>query len=513
MASVVPEGRPRGPEARRLEQDLHAHRRHEGVVPGRLPVLPHAPGDVGGDVVLHQAAEDGDDLAVGAHAIRRRRLDALVGGLPWVQRAAVPHVARLLAGPVEVAIPIGQQRARRLRVRVDEEREHEDLGVPEDVQEVGHAAQTAGAHRHRVFGRVSRADHVVDAEAQGLLVAGVAVDDQVGVAPACVPRRAMTAEELVETELLRPRQRAARRVRGRHPGTRRDERRKPVHGGRVARLEAPADHVASLLHVAHDGRTGSRARRDREHVAAAVATLGASDEAGLVELLELGRLGRPAGVGHAHRAGPHDAPRSILGRRLGADREDLAVGHRGEARGAHAQRVAGTQPLAPVPVDDAVAHVEDTLVLEQLPVREIDDAAPGAQAEAGPVRRRDRLPKARLVGAVAEDAGHERGRRGHGGALLERPARAALAVGHRQPGLDLALAEGVEALDLETPGRVADRRGEARVRHALAVGQLVVKDAQELVWAAADVQHARRHPVGLHAHADEGGAPQLGDQA
>ena len=280
MAAVVPEGRSRGPETRRLEQDLHAHGRHEGVVSGPLPVLPHAPGDVGRDMVLHEAAEDGDHLAVGADAIRRRRLDALVGRLPRVEGAAVPHVARLLAGPVEVAIAIGQQRARRLRVRVDEERQHEDLGVPEHVQEVRHAAEAAGAHRHRVLGRVSGTDHVVDAEAQGLLVDGVALDDQVGVAPARVPRRAVTAKELVEAELLRPRQRAASSVRGRHPGARRDERRQPVDGRRVARLEAPADHVAGLLHVAHDGRAGRRPRGDCEYVAAAVTALRAGDEAG-----------------------------------------------------------------------------------------------------------------------------------------------------------------------------------------------------------------------------------------
>ena len=39
-----------------------------------------------------------------------------------------------------------------------------------------------------------------------------------------------------------------------------------------------------------------------------------------------------------------------------------------------------------------------------------------------------------------------------------------------------------------------------------------MEDAQELVRAAAQVQHPRRHPVGLDADTDERGAPQLGDQ-
>jgi len=253
VPAIVSQRRARGPEARRLEQHLDAHRGHEDIVGGGLPVLPHAPRDVGRDVVLHEPAEDGDHLAVRPDAVGRRGLHALVGGLPRVQRPAVAHVARLLASPGEVAVAVGQQRARRLRMGVDEEGEHEDLRVPEHVQEVAHAAQAAGADAHRIFGRVGGADHVVDAEAQGGLVIGVAVHHQVRVAPALVPCRAVPAEQLVEAQLLRPRQRAACGVDRGHSGARRDDGGQPVDGRRVAGLETAADHVARLLHVAHDG--------------------------------------------------------------------------------------------------------------------------------------------------------------------------------------------------------------------------------------------------------------------
>ena len=263
--------------------------------------------------------EDGDHLAAGPEAVRRRGLHALVGRLPREQGAPVAHRARLLARAVEVAVAIGEQRARRLRVRVDEERHHEDLGVPEDVLEVRHAPQAAGADRDRVLGGMGGADHVEDAEAQRLLVGGVALDDEVGVAPALrpTPRGGGGAAR---------RSRAAPRAPARGAplsgdGTRRarrDDRRQAVDGGRVARLEAPADHVAPLLDGARHRRSGRRLGGHGQHVPAAAAALGAGDEAGRVERLELGLLGRAAGVRDAHGALPDQAPAEVLGRRLGA---------------------------------------------------------------------------------------------------------------------------------------------------------------------------------------------------
>ena len=279
----------------------------------------------------------------------------------------------LLAGAGEVAVAVLEQRPRRLRLRVDEERQHEDLGVPEDVQEVGHAAQAAGADGDRVLGGVRRADHVVDGEAQRVLVVGVAVDAQVGGVPGVVPRRPVPPQQLVVAGVARPLEGAARDLRRRHLGARGDDRREPVHRRRVSRLETPADHVARLLGGARDGRAGRRIGRHREHVPAAVAAPRARDQAGrVVEHLELRLSGRPAGVRHADGALPDQRAGEVLGGGLRPRRHHLAVGQRGEPRRAHAHRAPAAQPLAPRAEDDAVAHVQHALVVEDLAVRERD---------------------------------------------------------------------------------------------------------------------------------------------
>ncbi len=147
----------------------------------------------------------------GADAVRRRGLDALVGRLPGKERPLVAHVARLLAGAVEVAVAVGEQRAGRLGVRVDEERHDEDLGVPEDVVEVRQARQAAGADRDGLLGGMGRRHHVVGREAQGKLGVGVAADRHGGVGPALAPGLDVAAQQLVEPGALGPLQDARAR--------------------------------------------------------------------------------------------------------------------------------------------------------------------------------------------------------------------------------------------------------------------------------------------------------------
>ena len=159
-----------------------------------------------------------------------------------------------------------------------------------------------------------------------------------------------------------------------------------------------------------------------------------------------------------------------------------------------------------------MAHVEHALVLDDLAVGQGERAAGDHEPEAGPVGRGDRLAEGRVAGPVAVDAGDEGRRRGDGGALFKGSARPGLAVRDREPRLDLALAERVEALDLEPPVGVGGRLGEAALRDDLARRQLVVQDVEERDRAAAGVQHPRRHPVGLGADADERRPAQLGDQ-
>ena len=206
------------------------------------------------------------------------------------------------------------------------------------------------------------------------------------------------------------------------------------------------------------------------------------------------------------------APGEVLGDGLGTGGHELAVRQRGEPRRAHADRPAAAQTLPPGTEHHAVPQVQHPLVLEYLAVGERERAAGHHQAQAGPVGRRDGLAEGRVAGPVAEHAGDEGGRRADRRALLERAARARLAVGHREPGLDLALAERVEPLDLEPPGGVARRLREAALRDDLAHRELVVEDVEEPDGAAAGVQHLRRHPGRLAPDTDERRSAKLGDE-
>ena len=116
---------------------------------------------------------------------------------------------------------------------------------------------------------VRRADHVVDGEAQRVLVVGVAVDAQVGGVPGGVPRRAVPPQQLVVADVARPlRGRGARppatapwcaRRRSRRAGPRWPGR--PARGARRSR-RAPAAACARRASRA-PGWSSPRARARR----------------------------------------------------------------------------------------------------------------------------------------------------------------------------------------------------------------------------------------------------------
>ena len=61
-----------GPEPCRFQKNFGARLDHEGVIPGRLPVLPDRVGNIGRDMLLLRAAEHLNEIAIGA--------DELLGG-------------------------------------------------------------------------------------------------------------------------------------------------------------------------------------------------------------------------------------------------------------------------------------------------------------------------------------------------------------------------------------------------------------------------------------------------
>jgi hypothetical protein len=67
------------PKSGRFQQDLRAGAKEESVISSEAPILPHRIGDVGADVVLHPAGQDGHLLTVGPNHAFGRGLLASVG--------------------------------------------------------------------------------------------------------------------------------------------------------------------------------------------------------------------------------------------------------------------------------------------------------------------------------------------------------------------------------------------------------------------------------------------------
>ena len=82
-----------------------------------------------------------------------------------------------------------------------------------------------------------------------------------------------------------------------------------------------------------------------------------------------------------------------------------------------------------------------------------------------------------------------------------------------EPGLDLALAVRVEAVDREAPGRVVDRCREDGPRPASPARDLLLEDGEQAAGAAAQGVHPGRQGAALLADRDDRRAPQLGDRA
>src|SRR5450830_259534 len=145
----------RGPVARGLDED-RLRLSGEGLVarPGEIAI--GGPGHVGGDVFLDAAGADGDDLAAGHPADLRRDVEPRTSRLPGEARPRASACLCRGSSWLRSEEPVAQDRARRGWVSSGEEREREDVGVPEDVAVVPGARKTAGADRLLAAVRRSR---------------------------------------------------------------------------------------------------------------------------------------------------------------------------------------------------------------------------------------------------------------------------------------------------------------------------------------------------------------------
>ena len=158
------------PEARRLDEHLGALVEQEPEVAGDAVVLVHRVGDVGVDVVLR-----------GAGRVPRRGLLA-VDRPPRVERARVADLLRAAARGAEHPDAEVERLPGPLGVRVDEERQDVDLGVPEVVALVAVAGDALGRHAEALAARRGLQE-LEEVEAHGLLEVGRAVEPDVAAAP------------------------------------------------------------------------------------------------------------------------------------------------------------------------------------------------------------------------------------------------------------------------------------------------------------------------------------------
>ena len=173
------------PQPRGLEHDLGATVGEQGPVARRGHVLGDRIRDVRVDVVLRGAGRE-----VGGRLLAADRA-------PRVQGPGLAHLGR--AGPslVEDPAPVAQQRPGDRRLRVGEERQGEDLGVPEVVALVALAREALGREARPAVAprRLEQAEQV---EPDALLEGTVPVELHVGRAPEPVEDRALLVDERVE---------------------------------------------------------------------------------------------------------------------------------------------------------------------------------------------------------------------------------------------------------------------------------------------------------------------------
>src|SRR6476659_5780420 len=158
------------PQSRGLDKNVHALAVHEILIAAGRDVFAQGVRDVGVDVVLRRAGR-----VIG-------RCLLTVDRTPREERTALGKLLRAPAHRTKHVVTETQLAARHLRRGVGEERNHEDLGIPEVVPAVAGAGHTLGGHS-RLLGARRSLGHLEKIPANRLLQSWLAVHNNVGTLP------------------------------------------------------------------------------------------------------------------------------------------------------------------------------------------------------------------------------------------------------------------------------------------------------------------------------------------
>ena len=325
-----------------------------------------------------------------------RRGDVLARGraLPGVPRAAQADALSVPASRVEREHAVLDDPARDVRTDGCEERQLEDVGVPEDVALVAVSGETLGADRRPAALGRGGGDQLSRREPHTQLGILVAVDLDVGELPHLRPCRPVGFEEGVEARRLR----RSGGPDGRRPrqrdlplGVDHDE---PVDAQLLARrqvaLHGPAAHVVADRVLGGDGRA-ARERTHRERVIdrdpvarrARVQDLDLADASGRDEL---DMRQRPVALVGAEGGDHLDAGFGpVLERELEPDRADMAVGEARKPLGVEPPRAAVGIDAAQRALEAQRPEVEPAGVLEDVPLPRTQGPAGDRDLAGGPV--------------------------------------------------------------------------------------------------------------------------------
>ena len=194
----------RAPQARRLDEQRQADLALELLVLRRVQVVHHGGGDVGVDVEGGRAGRPVAGALLAAD------------GAPGERRAVEAELRCVLLGDVHGEAAPAQRVGRGGRPGVGQHRQHERLGVPEDVTVVPGPGQPLRRDRPVLGARPGLQD-VEQAEADGLLYLHVPVDLDVRALPELVEELALLGDHALPADQLRGGERARHLVDERGP--------------------------------------------------------------------------------------------------------------------------------------------------------------------------------------------------------------------------------------------------------------------------------------------------------